>query len=184
MLSISFYEDSGHACTLDTVLLGSSHGLKIAFMRQPSTRTSKIAAQCLHFLYACMVLCPTAGSVTTSRASQPAVSILLQLYNKCLRSTIVVAVSARRSRPAAVVGLPLRARQPRSMRGLWNIHGTMRYGTSRLSSYVPSYSYPVPFTLSRWRCSCIPKSAKEAVGCDACGRQSCSCTTHMADTAP
>lgn len=108
---------------------------------------------------------PIAWSVTTSRASQPAVSILLQLYNKCLESTNVVAVSARRSRPAAVVGLPLRARQAWSMRGLWNIHGTMGYATSRLSSYTSSYSYPVPFTLSRWRCSCIPKSAKKAVGC-------------------
>lgn len=27
----------------------------LIFVRQPSTRTSKIAAHCLHFLYACMV---------------------------------------------------------------------------------------------------------------------------------
>lgn len=125
-----------------------SWALVTVCMRQLSTRTSKIAAHCLHFLYACMVLCPTAGSVTTSRASQPAVSIILQRYNKCLRSTNVVAVSARRSQPAAVVGLPLRARQAWSMRGPWNIHGTMRYATSRLSSYVPSYSYLI---LSRSR---------------------------------
>lgn len=39
-----------------------SWALVTVCMRQLSTRTSKIAAHCLHFLYACMVLCPTAGS--------------------------------------------------------------------------------------------------------------------------
>lgn len=39
----------------DGLGVGSSHGLKIAFMRQPSTRTSNIAAHRLHFLYACIV---------------------------------------------------------------------------------------------------------------------------------
>lgn len=113
-----------------------------------------------------------AGSLYYTAALQ----LMSQVYQCCC--------GQRAEKPAAVMGPPLRARQPWSMRGPWNIHGTMRYATSRLSSYVPSYSYPVPFTLSRWRCSCIPKSVKEAVGCDACGRQSCSCTTNVAHTAP
>lgn len=108
--------------------------------------------------------------------STPALQLMSRVYQCCC--------GQRAEKPAAVMGPQLRARQLWSMRGLWNIHGTMRYATSRLSSYTSSYLYPVPFTLSRWRCSCIPKSAKEAVGCDACGRQSCSCTTHMAHTAP
>lgn len=88
--------------------------------------------------------------------STPALQQMSQVYQCCC--------GQRAEKPAAVMGPPLRARQPWSMRGLWNIHGTMGYATSRLSSHTSSYSYPVPFTLSRWRCSCIPKSAKETDG--------------------
>lgn len=56
--------------------------------------------------------------------STPALQLMSRVYQCCC--------GQRAEKPAAVMGPQLRARQLWSMRGLWNIHGTMRYATSRL----------------------------------------------------
>lgn len=159
MLSISFYEDSGHACILDTVLLGSSHGLHETAFDEDLKNRRKLSSLpiCMHGIVSYRRECNNLESFAAgSLYSTPALQQMSRVYQCCC--------GQRAEKPAAVIGPPLRARQAWSMRGPWNIHATMRYATSRLSSYVPSYSYPVPFTLSRWRCSCIPKVSKRQSG--------------------
>lgn len=87
MLSISFYEDSGHACILDTVLLRSSHGLKIAFMRQPfdedlkDCRTSSSLPICMHGIVSYRRECYNLESFAAgSPYSTPALQQMSQVY--------------------------------------------------------------------------------------------------------
>lgn len=86
MLSISFYEDSGHACILDTVLLGSSHGLhETAFDEDlKNRRTPSSLPICMHGIVSYRRECYNLESFAAgSLYSTPALQQMSQAYQCC-----------------------------------------------------------------------------------------------------